>query len=62
MPEQIDPNAGKGGSYEMQPDGSRILLSRTTEQSSAISLVPTDPAAEPLPPLQRPAKPLEKLG
>jgi hypothetical protein len=31
MPEQIDPYAGQGGSYEMQPDGTRTLLSRTAE-------------------------------
>jgi hypothetical protein len=51
MPEQIDPYAGQGGSYEMQPDGTRTLLFRTAEECSVVAPAeqPTELAAEPAP-------------
>jgi hypothetical protein len=45
MSEHIDPNAGKGGSYEMQPDGTRILLFRTAEACPAVE--PAELSSEP---------------
>jgi hypothetical protein len=47
MPEQIDPYAGQGGSYEMQPDGTRTLLFRTAEACPAEQ--PNEPMAESAP-------------
>jgi hypothetical protein len=47
MPDQPDPYAGQGGSYELMPDGSRRLLFRTGMGEVEPEAVAADPDPAP---------------